>query len=75
MGLTEGDIVKLFTYRKWSDAEVRKYSPLRQKQLELALELRRMLPECAETTLALRALHQCSILVNTAVTMNPLQEE
>jgi len=73
--ITASQILKLFTYRKWSDAEVARYKPLREKAMEYAMAIYNTVPACPERTLAIRAIHQASILVNTAVTLHPLEEE
>lgn len=72
--ITESDVERMFTYRPWTDEEVRKYRPLRDMAKELALEVVRRVPDSPERTLALRALHDASMKINLAISMHPEKE-
>lgn len=73
--MTEADIERMFTYRPWTEEEVRKYRPLREMAKELGLEIVRRVPDSSERTLAIRALHDASMKVNLAISMHPTKEE
>lgn len=73
-GFSHDDIDKLFTYRKWTDSEVARYAPLRGFAKDLAHAIISVVPSCPEQTLAIRALHECSMLVNVAATLHPEEE-
>lgn len=73
--MTESDIERMFTYRPWTEEEVKKYRPLRDMAKELGLEIVRRVPDSPERTLAIRALHDASMKVNLAISMHPLKEE
>jgi len=67
------DIEKLFTYRRWTEAEVEVYRPLREEAKALAHHINQKVPECPQKTRALNALHEAVYLVNTAATLHPLE--
>jgi hypothetical protein len=71
MPFTQEDIEKLFTYREWTDAEVAKFKPLRIMAMAYAQAIVDNVPSCPEQTLAIRAIHQASMLVNVAATLHP----
>lgn len=72
---SDTDIERMFTYRKWTDAEVEKYAVLRHYAKQYALSVLHLLPESVERTLAIRAIHDASMKVNLAVSMHPLEEK
>ena len=74
MWFTEENLRRMFTYRQWSDAEVTRFRPLREKVLQLAIEFNDELPEGPHKTRAINALHEAVYLMNTAITLNPMEE-
>ena len=73
--LSEEDIEKLFTYRRWTPEEVEAYRPLREHGKQLALEILCTVPECPQKTRAINAIHEAVYLVNTAATLHPMEEK
>lgn len=73
--LSEEDINKLFTYRRWSETEVEKFRPLREEARALAHKINNLVPDSPQKTRAINALHESVYLINTAVTLHPLKEE
>jgi len=58
---------RMFSYHKPSEANVEKIRDLRSQHKVLAFAILGAVPECPERTLALRALHQCSMHANYAL--------
>jgi hypothetical protein len=73
MWITPEDIEALFTYRRWSEAEVEVYRPLREEAKALAHHINTVVPDCPQKTRAIHALHEAVYLVNTAATLHPLE--
>jgi len=74
MYLSSEDIDALFTYRRWSEAEVEVYRPLREAAKALAHRINNTVPDCPQKTRAINALHESVYLINTAATLHPLEE-
>jgi hypothetical protein len=72
--LTDDDIQKLFTYRRWSEQEVEMYRPIREQGKALALAIQNIVPECPQKTRAINAIHEAVYLINTAATLHPLED-
>lgn len=72
--LSEENIESLFTYRRWTEAEVEAYRPLREEAKQLAHHINEVVPDCPQKTRAINALHEAVYLVNTAATLNPQGE-
>jgi len=72
MWFSKEDIDALFTYRRWSEAEVEVYRPLREEARTLAHHINNVVPECPQKTRALNALHESVYLINTAATLHPI---
>ncbi len=68
---SESYVERMFTYRRWSSAELEKFNPLREMAKQLALEIVRRVPDSPERDLALQALHDTSMKVNLAISMHP----
>lgn len=71
--LSEEDIEKLFTFRKWTPAEVDMYRPLREEARQLAQHINEIVPDCPQKTRAINALHEAVYIVNTAATLYPVE--
>lgn len=72
--LSEEDINKLFTYRRWSESEVEKFRPLREEARTLAHKINNLVPDSPQKTRAINALHEAVYLINTAVTLHHEEE-
>ncbi len=59
-----------FTYHAPNDTQKVRYTELREKFLELAIMIVDRTPICADQTVALRALHECSMMVNATIACN-----
>ena len=59
-----------FTYHAPNDSQKVRYTELRDKFLELAIIIVDRTPICPDQTVALRALHECSMLVNASIACN-----
>lgn len=65
--MDEAKIRHLFTYHKPSDAAVKMMQEHREELMAIAIDLTRLYGESADTTVAIRALHQASTLINYAI--------
>jgi hypothetical protein len=65
----------LFTFHPVHGDQGERYSAIRSKALELAELIVGSTPESAEQTLALRALHLCTMQANAAIAVNEKPDE
>ena len=70
-GFDEGQIEELFTYHPPQGDQVERYVNLREAHKELAKEILNLTPSSPEQTLAIRALHRCSMHANSAIALEP----
>ena len=74
-GIDHEYVDKLFTYRKWDEHEVDAGQKLRKLAKEYAHAILEVVPGSPERTLAIRALHECSIQVNTGITLYGIYDQ
>jgi len=74
-GFDVHQIEELFTYHAPRGSQVERYVQLREAHKELAKKILELTPGCAEQTLAIRALHQCSMNANSAIALEPVGSE
>lgn len=63
-------IEDLFTFHPVKEGQADKYVAIRTKAKELAYLINDTQPDSAEKTLALRALHQCTMHANSGIAIN-----
>lgn len=65
--MNRGDIIDLFKYHRPTPEKAAQHEAVNEKTAEMALWLFDNLPPCAETTLAVRAVHDARFHANTAI--------
>lgn len=70
--LTEENVEKVFTYNVPNAIQVDAMNELREKQIELARLILKLVPECADRTAALRNLRECRMNSNAAIVLDGL---
>lgn len=70
-GFDQHALDELFTYHPPVGTQESRYIELRNQHKELAEKILELTPGSAEQTLAIRALHQCSMHANSAIALEP----
>lgn len=69
------DIDNLFAYHKATANQAERYQKLREAAKDFAKQILQLTPESSEQTLAIRTLHQASMLANVAIAVNEPEAE
>ncbi|NER37328.1 MAG: hypothetical protein F6J93_25740 [Oscillatoria sp. SIO1A7] len=69
------DINNLFAYHKPTANQAERYQKLRKAAKAFAKQILQLTPESSEQTLAIRTLHQASMLANVAIAVNEPEAE
>jgi hypothetical protein len=67
---TRLNLEAMFTYHQPRAGQVERYQAVRECALQFAALIAELCPESAEQTLAIRAVHEASMLANAAIAIN-----
>ena len=56
-----------FTYRRWTEEEIKKFRPLREFAKEYALKIQELVPECPEKEHAFTHLEETIYFINAGI--------
>jgi hypothetical protein len=56
-----------FTYRRWTEEEIKKFRPLREFAKEYALKIQELVPECPEKEHAFTRLEETIYFINAGI--------
>jgi hypothetical protein len=56
-----------YTYRRWTEEEIKKFRPLREYAKEYALKIQELVPECPEKEQAFTHLEETIYFINAGI--------